>query len=152
MASNIYDAIIFSGGDGTFNEVARGVASQSRRPPLGYIPTGTTNDNARNLNIKRNVRKAVKTILEGKTIKHDVGMINDDYFMYVLATGACTATPYTTEHDAKKILGRLAYVANGVEEFFKAPMSDVKIVTEHETIDIKCPLLLIMNSKISLIV
>ena len=142
-----YDAIIFSGGDGTFNDIARGVASQSVRPPLGYIPTGTANDNARNLGIKRNVKKAVKTIISGKTIKHDVGMINDDYFMYALAMGACTKTPYTTEHKAKKILGRLAYVGNGINEFFTTPLSFVKVVTENDSLDIECPLLLVMNSK-----
>lgn len=146
-ACGVYDAIIFSGGDGTFNDVARGVAAQSVRPPLGYIPMGTGNDNARNLGIKRNVKKAVKTIISGKTIKHDVGMINDDYFMYVLAMGACTKTPYTTEHKAKKILGRWAYVANGINEFFTTPLSFVKVTTENDSFDIECPLLLVMNSK-----
>lgn len=142
-----YDAIIFSGGDGTFNNVARGVSSQEVRPPLGYIPMGTSNDNARNLGIKKNVKKAVRTILAGKTMKHDVGMINDDYFMYVLAMGACTATSYTTEHKAKKILGRFAYVKAGLNEFFTTPVSYVKVTTESDTVEIMCPLLLVMNSK-----
>lgn len=146
-ACSSYDAIIFSGGDGTFNDVARGVASEARRPPLGYIPTGTANDNARNLGIKRNLRKAIKTILAGKTIKHDVGMINGDYFMYVLAFGACSATPYKTEHKVKKILGSFAYLSYGINEFFTTPVSFVKVKTETDDIEMECPLLLVMNSK-----
>ncbi|MDE6676994.1 MAG: acylglycerol kinase family protein, partial [Clostridia bacterium] len=37
-----YDTILFSGGDGTFNNVLEGVGD--REIPLGYIPSGTTND------------------------------------------------------------------------------------------------------------
>ena len=39
-----YDAIIFAGGDGSFNEVVQGVADLEDIPELGYLPTGTTND------------------------------------------------------------------------------------------------------------
>lgn len=142
-----YDAIIFSGGDGTFNDVARGVSSEPHRPPLGYIPMGTGNDNARNLKIKINVRKALKTILQGKTMMHDVGVMNGHYFMYVAGVGVCTATSYTTKQSAKKLLGRLAYVRDGLDEFFNTPVSYVKVTTENEIVEMASPLLLVMNSK-----
>lgn len=145
--STQYDAIIFSGGDGTFNDVTCGVAALEKRPVLGYIPTGTANDIARNLRISRNVKKALKVIVEGHTIKHDVGRINDRYFMYVAAIGVCTGTSYTTKHQTKKILGRFAYLFNGLEEFFTAPVSDVKYISDEQTIQMKAPLLLVMNSK-----
>ena len=145
--STQYDAIIFSGGDGTFNDITCGVAALEKRPVLGYIPTGTANDIARNLRISRNVKKALKVIVEGHTIKHDVGRINDRYFMYVAAIGVCTGTSYTTKHQTKKILGRFAYLFNGLEEFFTAPVSDVKYISDEQTIQMKAPLLLVMNSK-----
>ena len=141
-----YDAIIFSGGDGTFNEVAMGVASCDRRPPLGYIPQGTTNDIARNLRIPRNVKGALKVILAGKTIKHDVGKINDHYFVYVAAIGACTGTSYTTKHEEKRLLGRLAYARNGINEFFTTPLSKVKVISEDKSIETTAPLVLVLNS------
>ena len=51
-----YDALVFSGGDGTFNDVVTGVAPMEKRPILGYIPSGTVNDIARNLSISRNIK------------------------------------------------------------------------------------------------
>ena len=141
-----YDAIIFAGGDGTFNEVAMGVASCKRRPPLGYIPQGTTNDIARNLRIPRHVKGALKVILAGKTIKHDVGKINDRYFVYVAAIGACTGTSYTTRHEEKRLLGRLAYVKNGINEFFTSPLSKVKVISDDKSIEATAPLVLVLNS------
>jgi diacylglycerol kinase (ATP) len=145
-ACSEYDAIIFSGGDGTFNEVAMGVSSCERRPPLGYIPLGTTNDIARNLKIPRNVKGALKVILTGKTIKHDVGKINDRYFVYSAAIGACTGTSYTTKHEEKKLFGRLAYVRNGMNEFFTTPLSKVRVLSSDKSIETTAPLVLVLNS------
>ncbi|MDE7037166.1 MAG: acylglycerol kinase family protein, partial [Lachnospiraceae bacterium] len=42
-ASN-YDLIVCSGGDGTIDEVVTGMMHRKERTPVGYIPTGTTND------------------------------------------------------------------------------------------------------------
>ncbi|MCY7948228.1 NAD(+)/NADH kinase, partial [Bacillus atrophaeus] len=39
-----FDLIIAAGGDGTINEVVNGLAPLDRRPTLGIIPVGTTND------------------------------------------------------------------------------------------------------------
>ena len=126
-ATEIYDAIIFNGGDGSFNDVCCGVSGCKRRPTLGYIPTGTTNDIAHNLKIPRNIKKAVKVITDQVSIKHDVGKINDDYFMYVLAIGAGTATSYTTKQAVKRALGRLGYVHNFLEEFASRDLINVKL-------------------------
>ena len=143
---NNIDLVISLGGDGTFNNVACGISGCEDRPVLGYIPAGTGCDIARNLRIPRNIKKAIKIIKDGYTIQHDVGMINDSYFMYVVGIGACTGTPYTTKHETKKILGRLAYVIDGLDEFFHAPVNEVKIITESQTIKATVPLLLIMNT------
>ena len=51
-----YDAFIFSGGDGTFNEVLTGLGEHGKDVVLGYIPTGTVNDVARTMKIKRNIK------------------------------------------------------------------------------------------------
>ena len=44
-----YDAIIFSGGDGTVNDVVNAVMKLDKQPILGYLPSGTCNDFARSL-------------------------------------------------------------------------------------------------------
>ena len=45
------DLLVCSGGDGTLNEVVSGLMSMDRdcRPPVGYIPSGSTNDYASSL-------------------------------------------------------------------------------------------------------
>ena len=142
-----YDSIVFSGGDGTFNHVCQGVCKLEKRPTLGFIPTGTANDNARNLKIPRNIRRSLKVILGQRILMHDVGMVNGNrYFMYVCALGACSGTPYTTRQQAKKILGRLAYIQNGLDEFFSPIVNTIRIKCNGETIITKCPLMLIMNT------
>ena len=44
-----YDLVIASGGDGTLNEVITGLIEANGNTPIGYIPTGTTNDFASTL-------------------------------------------------------------------------------------------------------
>ena len=39
-----YDLVVCSGGDGTLDEVVTGMMKRKERIPIGYIPTGTTND------------------------------------------------------------------------------------------------------------
>jgi len=70
-AAKKYDAIVFSGGDGSFNEVLQGVASAEIMPELGYIPSGTVNDIAHSLHIPKNIRRALKVILGGENVMLD---------------------------------------------------------------------------------
>ena len=145
-ACGVYDAIIFSGGDGTFNDVTCGVATQEKRPILGYIPSGTVNDIARNLKIPKNLKKALKIITDGNTTYHDVGKINDRYFMYVVGIGTFTGASYRTKHDVKRIFGKLAYALDGMKDLLNPKLENIRLVLEDKTIEIDSPLLLIMNS------
>ena len=60
-----YDVILFSGGDGSFNEAVQGLCEANSVPEFGYIPGGTVNDVARSLGIPNNIRGALKVILTG---------------------------------------------------------------------------------------
>ncbi|GET34728.1 diacylglycerol kinase [Prolixibacter bellariivorans] len=79
MVTAGYRNIIIAGGDGTLNEVVNGVFQQSACPPeevtVGMIPVGTGNDWIRTFGIPDDYKKAIETILEGKTIRQDVGEI-----------------------------------------------------------------------------
>ena len=143
----LYDAIIFSGGDGTFNDITCGIAEMPSRPILGYIPTGTVNDIARNLGISKNIKKAVKAIIEGKNVSHDVGMINDTYFIYVAAIGTFAATSFRTKHKYKKVLGKFAYLLDGLQELINPATINARITTANgEVFETEATLLLVMNS------
>src|SRR5690606_41590420 len=49
-----FDVVIAVGGDGTLNEVVAGVSQCEKRPKLGLIPMGTTNDFARDVRMTLN--------------------------------------------------------------------------------------------------
>ena len=54
------ELVVCSGGDGTLNEVVSGLMTitPEKRPELGYIPSGSTNDFASSLGLPKNMRKA----------------------------------------------------------------------------------------------
>ena len=51
----VYDYLVFSGGDGSFNLIVNAIAEEKNKPILGYIPSGTCNDIALNLNLPTQV-------------------------------------------------------------------------------------------------
>lgn len=62
------ELVVCSGGDGTLNEVVSGLMTitPEKRPELGYIPSGSTNDFASSLGLPKNMRKAAQTAALGK--------------------------------------------------------------------------------------
>ena len=82
--SNEYDLVVCSGGDGTLDEVVTGMMKRDRdkRDPIGYIPTGTTNDFASSLHIPRGLLEAADNAVNGEVFSCDAGRFNDDIFVY----------------------------------------------------------------------
>ena len=70
------ELVVCSGGDGTLNEVVSGLMTitPEKRPELGYIPSGSTNDFASSLGLPKNMRKAAQTAALGKPFLVDVGV------------------------------------------------------------------------------
>ena len=108
---------------------------------------GTGNDIAKNLNISKNPKKALKIISDQQYIYHDVGKINDQYFIYVVALGSGSSSSFTTKHQIKKIFGRFAYVFDGVKEFFSPNLIRAKIEYDEKLIELTTPLVLVLNTK-----
>lgn len=109
--------VVCSGGDGTLNETVSGLMELEKRPVLGYIPTGTTNDFAASLKLSKNMLQAADTVVQGKPFACDIGSFNERYFAYVAAFGLFTDVPYVTPQEAKNILGHQAYLLEGVKRF-----------------------------------
>lgn len=111
-----FDLIVAAGGDGTINEVVNGVAPAEKRPKMGIIPAGTTNDYARALRIPRdNPVEAAKIVGKGQTLKMDIGLANDVYFMNIAAGGSMSELTYNVPSEVKSIFGYLAYFIKGAE-------------------------------------
>ncbi len=109
-----YDYVIAVGGDGTLNEVISGYATYEPQVQIGYIPTGTTNDFATALGISRTIQTAVEQFITGELMSIDIGSFNEHYFSYVAAFGAFTDVAYETPQVRKNMLGRLAYLVEGL--------------------------------------
>lgn len=110
------DLIVCIGGDGTFNEVVTGAVKAGIRTPIGYIPSGSTNDFAASLGLPKNVIQAAQAIVAGRPQAFDVGRFQDRCFTYVASFGAFTKTAYATSQSVKNALGHLAYVLGGIKE------------------------------------
>ncbi len=112
-----YSVIVVSGGDGTLNEAVRGMMElpPEKRIPMGYIPSGTTNDFAASRGIPKDPIKAAEKIVSGSPFLGDVGLLNGNAFNYVAAFGAFTDVSYDTPQGVKNVLGQAAYLVEGIK-------------------------------------
>jgi len=109
-----YDMVVCSGGDGTLDEVVKGMGECEKKVPIGYLPAGSTNDFARTLGIPSEFAKAARIVVSGKPFGCDVGTFNGSPFVYIAAFGAFTETSYGTNQKVKNIFGHMAYVMEGI--------------------------------------
>jgi len=111
-----FDRIVCSGGDGTLNETVSGIMEANLNIPLGYIPSGSTNDFASSLKIPKKMDKAAEVAVSGEIFACDIGSFNERYFNYVAAFGAFTEVSYATPQQMKNVLGHPAYIIEGVKQ------------------------------------
>lgn len=141
-----YDLVIAAGGDGTINEVINGISEEEYRPTVGVIPTGTTNDFARALDIPRDIKKALDIIVEGDSMHLDIGKVNEHYFMNIAGGGELTELTYDVPSKLKTVLGQLAYYIKGIEMLpFIKPVR-TRIEYDDQVIDEDIMLFLVSNT------
>lgn len=72
-------AVVVGGGDGTINAVASLLVGTTKA--LGVLPLGTLNHFAKDLRIPLDLEEAARTIIAGRTMRIDVGEVNDRIFL-----------------------------------------------------------------------
>jgi len=105
------------GGDGTFNELLNG--ADLERCTLAFIPAGTGNVLGKELGMSRRPRKAVEQLVDGRTVKFDVGLCNGRRFISVFGAGIdarAVELVHEGRGDALTQLHYLPYVLRGVLE------------------------------------
>lgn len=147
MYTDHYDLIVCSGGDGTIDEVVTGMMEREDRVPVGYIPTGTTNDFANSLKIPKNILAAADNAVNGKVFPCDVGKFNEGIFVYIAAFGLFTDVSYQTKQAMKNVLGHLAYVLEGTKRLFNVPSYRLKVSHDGETIEEEFIFGMVTNSR-----
>ena len=129
-----YDALVCVGGDGTLNEVVTGLmlCEPNRRPRLGYIPGGSTNDFANTLGISSDMQTAAQEFCTGEPFCCDIGRFNGRYFTYVAAFGLFTEVSYETPQPLKNTLGHAAYILEGAKSLASIKIYHLKIICDGE--------------------
>lgn len=80
-----FDAVVAVGGDGTVNEVARGL--RDTQTAMGVLPMGSGNGFARHLNIPIRINKALEMLNNAEPIRVDYGLANGRLFVSTCGTG-----------------------------------------------------------------
>jgi len=100
-----------AGGDGTLNEVVRGVreAGALDRVTVGVVPTGTGNNFAKNVGIT-SIDEGFAALEDGERRRIDLGLANDGVFVNTCIGGLVGDAIAETPAELKTRLGGLAYV------------------------------------------
>ena len=125
-----YDIVVCVGGDGTLHETVCGLMDVKKRPILGYIPAGTTNDFAKGLRLQKIPEIDIAIMAKGKIQTVDCGEFNDKKYVYVASFGAFTKVSYATPQDKKNVFGRSAYIFDGIQSVFDIKPYHARITTD----------------------
>ena len=131
--------VIAAGGDGTLNEVMRGVLDTGKDVPIGIIPAGSTNDFGYSLGINNGMldaaEKALNAILMDEAFKCDVAEFNGKYITYTAAFGLFSDVSYATPQNLKNKLGHSAYLMYGAKNILKTrPVhADIEYLSENNS-------------------
>lgn len=126
-----YNIIVAVGGDGTINEVAKGLAGF--KTLMGIIPCGSGNGLARHLNIPLNLNKAIQAVFNDTYKQIDTCILNDNFFINVAGTGFDAFVAHVFNSGSNR--GLINYVKITVKEFFKYKSKTYTIKVDNETIE-----------------
>ena len=124
-----------AGGDGTLNEVITGLMRLEKRPPLGYLPQGSTNDFAASLQISGDPVIAAGAIVRNVPRILDVGQWNERCFAYVASFGAFVKSSYSAPQAAKNALGHFAYILEGMKDLNTLRPYRIRLTADGEVLD-----------------
>jgi YegS/Rv2252/BmrU family lipid kinase len=111
------DLVAACGGDGTLNEVARGLdaADAFDEVTFGVVPGGTGNNFAGNIGIE-SVEHAFEVLTEGERRRIDVAAADGRLFLNSAIAGLTAEASASTTPALKDRLGVMAYALSGLRE------------------------------------
>lgn len=136
-----FNIVVAVGGDGSINEIARGLIDTDTA--LAIIPTGSGNGLARHLDIPLNLIKSIKVINKGNEKRIDTAQINDEYFFNVSGVGFDAFIGVKIAKLVKR--GFFAYFKLIAQEFFHFKHLDFELTIEGKTYPKKAFLICFAN-------
>lgn len=110
------DITVGIGGDGTQNEVARGLLESGRAGTMGIIPCGSGDGLALHLGISRDPREAALTLVGGTPATIDHGLVNGRPFLCTTGVGLDAIVSWRFARSGSR--GLLTYVRESVRTWF----------------------------------
>jgi diacylglycerol kinase (ATP) len=137
-----YDAVVAVGGDGSINEVARGVLGTETA--VGIIPAGSGNGLSHFLKIPFRKEKAIKCIARMKSMVIDTATINEQLFVSVAGVGfdAWVAQKFAST----KLRGFFSYARLAVSEYMFYQSKRYKIYVDGKILRRRAFMLTFANS------
>lgn len=141
------DLMVVAGGDGTVNFVVNAMKQKGLDIPVGIIPAGPANDFAKALGMSDRPLEAARQIAFGRVDRVDCGRVNNQYFVNVLSFGIFTTTSQHTSNTSKHLIGKLAYLIEGVKEFRSMHAVPLEVVADGEAFDLDSLIVLVFNGE-----
>jgi diacylglycerol kinase (ATP) len=141
-AANNFDIVVAIGGDGSVNEVAKGLMGS--KTVLGIIPMGSGNGMARHLKIPVVTKKAFEVINKGNTELIDTLQVNDELCIGTLGIGFDAHVAHMFASANKR--GYRTYIKIVLTEFYKYKPYTYSIIVDGKAYSRECFLLTFANS------
>ena len=118
-----YDIVAAVGGDGTLNEVARGLLHSDTA--MAVIPCGSGNGLARCLHLPLKTSDALRLLKEAKVERIDTATVNGELFLSVAGIGLDAQTAFDFARDPRR--GFIPYAHYASSNYFHFKPETVKI-------------------------
>lgn len=118
-----YDIVAAAGGDGTLNEVARGLLHSDTA--MAVIPCGSGNGLARCLHLPLKTSEAIQLLRQGKIERIDTATVNGELFLSVAGIGLDAQTADDFARDPRR--GFIPYAHYATNNYFHLKPETVRI-------------------------
>ena len=143
------DGVLAAGGDGTLHEVVNVLLQNKIDLPIAVIPSGTSNDFATFLEVKKDFSAYLDRIVDGKSFRLiDAGRAGSTYFINVACAGMFTSIAHEVAPKFKNTMGKTAYYIYGFAQMPRAKSVDITIKADGVTYREKAFLFVVVNSDI----
>ena len=145
-ANGAAEIVVAGGGDGTINSVASEIVDAGKI--LGVLPLGTLNHFAKDMQIPLNLAEAVGTIIEGRTVKVDVGEFNGRIFLNNSSLGLYPSMVRERQKQQRLGYGKWpAYLWATLAVLRRYPFLEVRLQVDGKALTARTPFLFVGNNK-----
>jgi diacylglycerol kinase family enzyme len=127
-APDVPDVIVAAGGDGTINEVARGLLGQS--VPLGIVPLGTANVLAIELGLRPRAAEIANMLLAGPARLIGTGLVQGRIFLLMVGIGFDGRVIHTVNPALKRRFGKGAVIWAGLQAWAQGPGRGIELIVD----------------------